>query len=249
MSLMPPHLHFVEPYAGGLAVLLAKSPEGVSEVVNDLRGDLTNFWKVLQREETFERFRRRVEATPFSEAEWQRAMENNRHGYGGDEVDLAFDFFILCRQSLAGRMESFAPLSKTRTRRGMNEQASAWLNAVDGLSAVHARMKRVVILNRDALDVIREQDGPDTLTYADPPYVAETRSSREVYEFEMSRDDHVNLLDAVRGCRGKMMLSGYRSDLYDDALKGWKRHEFSVANSAAGGKVKRVMTECLYCNF
>ena len=46
---MPRHLHYVEPYAGGLAVLLAKDPfderhqwgeksheRGISEVVNDL---------------------------------------------------------------------------------------------------------------------------------------------------------------------------------------------------------------------
>lgn len=49
VTLMPPHLHYVEPFAGGLAVLLAKDPEGVSEVINDLDGDLMNFWRVLQQ--------------------------------------------------------------------------------------------------------------------------------------------------------------------------------------------------------
>src|SRR5215467_10397855 len=55
VALMPPHTHYVEPFAGGLAVLLAKDPEGVSEVVNDLDQDLTNFWRVLQGAETFDR--------------------------------------------------------------------------------------------------------------------------------------------------------------------------------------------------
>ena len=41
------------------------------------------------------------------------------------------------------------------------------------MPAVHARLKRVVVLNRDALDVIRTQDGPGTLFYLDPPYPAE----------------------------------------------------------------------------
>ena len=40
---MPSHTHYVEPYAGSLAVLLAKDPEGVSEVANDLHCYLTNF--------------------------------------------------------------------------------------------------------------------------------------------------------------------------------------------------------------
>ena len=36
---MPPHTHYVEPYAGGLSVLLAKPCDGSSEVVNDLDGN------------------------------------------------------------------------------------------------------------------------------------------------------------------------------------------------------------------
>ena len=48
VSLMPTHTHYVEPYAGGLAVLFGKSPEGISEVVNDLDGRFTNFWRFLK---------------------------------------------------------------------------------------------------------------------------------------------------------------------------------------------------------
>src|SRR5712692_646888 len=69
VALMPPHTHYVEPFAGGLSVLLAKDPEGVSEVANDINGHLSNFWRVLQREDEFSRFRRILEAMPFSELE------------------------------------------------------------------------------------------------------------------------------------------------------------------------------------
>ena len=71
IALMPPHLHYVEPYAGGLAVLLEKDlydprhrwgekshEQGCSEVVNDVYLGLTNFWRVLQGERAFLRFRR-----------------------------------------------------------------------------------------------------------------------------------------------------------------------------------------------
>jgi len=90
-------------------------------------------------------------------------------GSGGQPVHDAVSFFVECRMSLAGRGDQFAPLSRTRTRRGMNEQASAWLSAVDGLRAVHRRLRRVVVLNRPAIEVIQGQDGPDTLFYLDPP--------------------------------------------------------------------------------
>ena len=245
VALMPPHTHYVEPYAGGLSVLLAKDPHGVSEVVNDIHGELTNFWRILQSDESFERFRRFIEAVPFSEAEWQTASQSSAN----DPVERAIRFFILCRLSLAGRMDRFAPLSKARVRRGMNEQASAWINAVDGLPAVHARLRRVAILNRDGLDVIREQDGPDTLFYLDPPYLAETRTSEEVYAFELNGKQHEQLLDLITKCKGRIMLSGYPSDLYTSRLCTWNKHEFTIPNAAAKGRKKRLMTEVVWCNF
>lgn len=245
VALMPPHTHYVEPFAGGLSVLLAKNPEGVSEVVNDLDGELTNFWRVLQCDESYDHLKRVLEAVPFSEVEWQDSGRLT----GGEPVERAVRFFIRCRQSLAGRMDHFAPLSRTRTRRGMSEQASAWIRAVKGLPAAHERLWQVVVLNRDALDVIRDQDGPETLFYLDPPYLSETRAAGNVYAHEMPADQHAGLLSVIRGCRGKVMLSGYPSAMYDRELRGWTRHEFELPNQAAGGKRKRRMTEVLWCNY
>ena len=245
VKLMPPHIHYVEPYAGGLSVLLAKDPEGVSEVVNDVNELLTNFWRVLQDDVWFAAFIRRVEAVPFSEIEWEDSQP--RLSYG--PVQNAVDFFIQCRQSLAGRMKDFATLSRTRTRRGMNEQASAWLSAVEGLPAVHARLKRVVILYRDALDVIRQQDGPDTLFYLDPPYLPDTRTSPNVYKHEMTEEDHEKLLDLIIRVKGKVMISGYDHPLYLDTLRYWTRHTFDLPNNAAGGKTKQRKTEVVWTNF
>jgi D12 class N6 adenine-specific DNA methyltransferase len=102
VALMPPHLHYVEPYAGGLSVLFAKDPEGVSEVVSDLNGDLTNFWRALQGTDSFAAFRRVFEAVPFSEPEWQDACAGLRDHPDADPVQRAIWFFIVCR-SLAKR--------------------------------------------------------------------------------------------------------------------------------------------------
>jgi DNA adenine methylase len=102
VGLMPPYTHYVEPFGGGLAVLLAKDPDGVSEVANDLHSDLMSFWRVLQDPAVFERFRRVVEAVPFSEAEWAAARDALRRSPEADPVRRAVWFFIFCRQSLAG---------------------------------------------------------------------------------------------------------------------------------------------------
>jgi DNA adenine methylase len=159
-------------------------------------------------------------------------------------------FFVYCRQSLAGRQKAFTPITRTRTRRGMNGNASEWLGAVDGLAEVHARLRPVVLENMPALDVIRREDTPGTLFYCDPPYPHETRTARKVYgAFEMSEADHRELLDTLRQVRGKVMLSGYPSALYDQTLADWNRHTFDLTNHASGARAKGRETEVLWCNF
>lgn len=256
VGLMPPHMHYVEPYFGGGSVLLAKDPNGVSEVANDIDGDITNFWQVLRDRNTFDELRWMSHFTPFSEAEWDRArsamVERGGDTVEDDDVDRinrAWRFFVDCRMSLAGRMKAFTGVTKTRTRRGMNGEVSAWLSAMRGLPEVHDRLKRVLILNRDATDVIRGQDGPETLFYLDPPYLHETRTSTDVYAHEMTRGRHEELLRLILGCEGKVMISGYRSDLYDELLREWTREDWEIANHAAGGKKKRRMIESIWMNF
>jgi DNA adenine methylase len=249
IKLMPPHLTFVEPYAGGLAVLLAKDPDGINEIVNDISRDLTSFFRVLQKGEDFQRFRRIVEAVPFSEPEWNDAREALQAQPEADPVQRAAWFFIFCRQSLAGRMKGFATLSTTRTRRRMNEQTSAWLSAIEGLPAVHERLMRVAVLCRPALEVIRQHDGPGTLFYCDPPYPVETRTAPKVYRHEMTLADHQELLALLRQVKGKAMVSTYPSSLYEQALTGWTRHTKMIDNHASGAKTKVRETEVLWCNF
>jgi DNA adenine methylase len=255
IDLFPPHTHYVEPFAGGLSVLLARDPAGDSEVVNDLDLDLTNFWTVLQHGRLFTEFHRRVSCVPFSSFEWADARAyldcKPRCELGGADINRAVAFFVCCRQSLAGRMESFATLSRTRVRRGMNEQASAWLNAIEGLPEVHARLARVVILTGNALEVIRSQDGPDTLFYLDPPYMPDARTAPDVYRHEMDRPAHVHLLELLSQVKGKFVLSGYSCKEYDAFSErlGWHRISWKIANHSAGGKAKRQMVEVCWMNF
>ena len=248
LNLFPPHTHYVEPYFGGGSVLLQKPSwmiEGYSEVVNDLNGELTNFWQVLRDAAFFREFIRRVEATPFSEHEWENPSEP------ATEVERAANFFVRYRQSRQGLGSDFATLSRNRTRRGMNEQVSSWLSAIEGLPEIHARLQRVVILNRDALSVITSQDGPNTFFYLDPPYLHETRVSTDAYECEMTEDQHRQLLIALAKIEGKFLLSGYHSRLYDKTAKyyNWHLAEIEIDNKASSKKIKDTKTECLWRNY
>jgi DNA adenine methylase len=262
IDLMPPHTRYCEPFAGGLAVLFQKPCEGVAEFVNDLNYELTNFWCHLKYDELFQKFQRLAECTPLSQWEFDCAEadsattqelikllddDNERQA-----LRRAYKFFIRYRQSRQGLGKDFCTPTG-RTRRGMNENVSAWLSAVDGLPEAHARLRRVEIRNQDACEFIRKLDSEETLFYCDPPYLHETRhkSATDAYECEMDEEQHHRLLLALANIKGKFILSGYPSKLYSDAeaAYGWHRIDIQIDNKSSGAKVKEKKTEVLWMNY
>jgi DNA adenine methylase len=81
------------------------------------------------------------------------------------------------------------------------------------------------------------------LVYDDPPYLLTTRTSRRRYRYDYTIADHRRLLDRDRRLPAAVMISGYPSALYDDALPGWRTLEFQVMSR--GG----VRTEKLWMNY
>lgn len=257
IALMPPHTRFCEAFFGGGAVLLQKPCEGIAEFANDLNHNLAHFWHVLREPKAFPDFYRRIQCTPLSEAEFDAAHERLASRFVEAGIfprlpeDAAVDFFIVNRQSRQALGRDFVTPT-SRLRRGMNEQVSAWLSAVDGLPEFHARLRRVEIRCQPAVDFIRELDSPDTCFYCDPPYLAETRSSTGEYgEHEMTPKQHEELLGCLLAIEGKFLLSGYRNELYDSWAKtnDWRRVDFEIPNQASGKKEKEIKTECVWKNY
>jgi len=98
--------------------------------------------------------------------------------------------------------------------------------------------------NSDALDFLGAYPfHGDELVYCDPPYLPSTRRRIPAYRFEYSELDHVRLLEGLRTVPCRVVLSGYPSDLYNEALQGWTSIKFSARTQTG------VREEMLWFNF
>jgi DNA adenine methylase len=234
LPLVPEHFTYVEPFGGAGWLLFAKEPSPV-EVYNDINGHLHNFFRVLREPSLFPRFQRMCEATPYSRQVFSECRAPNPAA-DSEPVRRAWRFFVVAAQSFSGRhTNSSWSKCTTHSRRGMSMVNSRWLNAVENLPAVHHRLRGVLVESQDFRDCILEADNPGAFFYVDPPYPLEARAGRtNVYEFEMSDDDHRDLVGILLGLKGKALVSGYPSDIYRRLeYNGWKVLEVARSSFAA----------------
>lgn len=108
---------------------------------------------------------------------------------------------------------------------------------------------RAAVINDDAISRLKYWPwGGDEFVYLDPPYVLSTRTKKAIYAYEMTDDDHRDLLSLLvtMGDRGvRFMLSGYRNAIYDDVadIQGWRRVDFQAMTR--GG----LRTESVWMNY
>lgn len=241
-ALLPEHSHYVEPYCGSLAVLFAKTPSD-HETVNDLDGDVMNFWRVLR--ERPQDLARVCALTPHSRGEW-RACEDLD---AVDELERARQLWVRLTQCRTGR------LRRTGWRHyvapaGSGTNMPGYLDSyVDRMAPAAERLHRVSLECLDALDIIGKYGtSPEVLLYVDPPYLGETRAKARAYRHElMTPEEHRTLAEALHAAQAAVVVSGYPSDLYDRELYvGWDRHTIS-AGTGQGGTWKN-RTEVLWSN-
>ncbi|HWE01133.1 MAG TPA: DNA adenine methylase [Tepidisphaeraceae bacterium] len=244
----PAHTTYVEPFGGAASVLLNKEPAPV-EVYNDLDGRITRLFRVIRNHG--EEFHRRLTLTPYSEYEFN--LDKNPPGdhEPNDEIELARRDFVRWRQSIGGRGRSFS-LTLHRVRRHMADVVSGYLSSIDSqLPLIIERLRSVQIMSRPAIEVIQTWDHNDALFYCDPPYVHETRheGSRNLYGVELTADDHRELAAALNACKGKVILSGYPSPLYNELYGSWRQLKMEIVNHASSEATKTVKEETLWLNW
>ena len=238
ISFFPAHKIYVEPFGGSAAVLLNKQPAWM-EVYNDLYDRIVNFFEVLRDPEKSERLASLLELTPYAQTAYDRSFE-----IAEDPVEDALRFAVNSMMSYGGGIHK--PGFKRNGLLRTTPYPQTWREYPDIVRECAAELRRrnIEINNMDALQVMSRYDTPDTLHYVDPPYVQSSRSSRMRYAHEYDNQDHERLLVFLKTLKGKVVLSGYDSDLYSRHLSGWRK-ECKVSPDTQGGK----KIECLWMHY
>ncbi len=243
VALMPPHRVYCEPFAGAASVLLQK-PRAYSEIINDLDGEVVNLFRVLRDPKRSARLIELLKLTPFAREEYEEAYKPCRNSVE-QARRLIFRSFAGHGNGAATTGIGRSGFRKTKADESHRCYPRDWADHSEALPAIVDRLRGVLIEKRDAIDLMQQLDGIDTLHYCDPPYVMATRTdtSRDMYRNDMNDADHIRLAGCLHGLEGMVMLSGYPSALYDSLYRSWEHFEFAAR---ADGNVKR--TECVWLN-
>ena len=238
-------LAYCEPFCAGASVFLNKQPS-TEEMMSDIDCGTINIFKAL-RDEAKE-FITRIKRTRYTERTFQMAQNRVEAGFS-DYIDEAVNEYILRRMSRGGLKKSFA--WSDRTRGGKPGDLNAWETMAKQLPHIVDRVSNATMLCEDFREVMKVWDEDNTFFYLDPPYLHSTRSegSTDAYDEEMTVEDHMDLLQLANNARGKVMLSGYSSPLYNRSLKDWKCKKKHVANHSSQQKKKARRVECIWINY
>jgi len=255
-SLIPEHDIYVEPFAGSAAVLLNKRPSRI-EVLNDINGDIYNFFRVCRDPVKFWQLIRKLYYTPYDRQVFAEALEKFKRRKFEDDVDQAWVWKVLTEMSAgwrvltdvwAGNKSSVTPASWEGGNDMNHRRAAEWRQRVLNLKAVHKRLLTVRIDRRDAIDVITDLDTPKTLFYCDPPYLANTMTDPKTHYSNIDQgnsiDFHKRLVDVLNKLQGMCILSCYWHDVYKLLIdNGWQRLDIkSYARCGKRGGRLRIET-------
>jgi len=235
ISHFPQHRVYCEPFAGAASVLLRKE-RSYSEVINDINDDLFNLFEVVR--DRPKEILTALSLTPFSRREFERAYSHHPC-----PIEKARRFMIRSFQGFGsvGASGTEATGWRSNSHRSGTTPAKDWSNMPEAMLHAVDRLKGVIIENRDWKSVVSQHDSETTLFYFDPPYLEETRTRYGVYSHELTDNDHEEFLSVVLSIKGHAIISGYKSNLYENKLKGWK---MVTKQTNADGAKKR--TEVLW---
>lgn len=220
-SYIPPHRSYLEPFCGGASIFFAKSPCEL-EILNDINGDICNFFRVLR--DQGEELAKKIFLTPYSREEYENAYIPSSED---TELERARKFCIKCNLSFAGGNRY-----KTGFRIG---RADNWNQLPETIIEAAKRIKQAQIESMPAIELIKKYQNSETFIYLDPPYYFQNSTDKYQYLYKhiLKPEEHEEMLKILVESPAKILLSGYENSLYEKYLEknGWKKKKkIAVAN-------------------
>jgi DNA adenine methylase len=237
LPLIPQHKMYCEPFFGGGAVFFAK-PKSEVEVINDINGEIVNFFKVIKTK--FPELQSEIKATLHSRELYRNAMVVYAHPDLFTDVKRAWALGVLTNQGFAGMIGSWGF--------GKDDSKEAALATKRDLftKEYEDRLTKVQVENNNAIKVINRCDDKETFIYADPPYIGSDQGHYKGY----SESDYRELLDTLAKVKGKFLLSSYPSKILSTYIKKHKWKVQKVTKSVAVTKhTDKVKTEMIVMNY
>ncbi len=259
IELFGSHRVYWEPFCGSMAVLMLK-PTCEMETVNDLHGDLINLARVIQDKELgfelYDKLMRTCYAEQFFREAKERWMLRPKVVYKMPDPGRAYDYFVVSWMGLNGVSGTQRCNYQFALRwcAGGGQGATRWQSVLASMPAWHKRLANVVILQRDAFEILENiKDDRDTVIYCDPPYFK--KSDKYVYDF--TPEQHEQLAQSLqRFKKTRVVVSYYDDQKLDSLYEGFNKvylkvNTQSLRNATRGLKKKprKIQKEILLLNW
>ena len=215
---------YIEAFAGGCAVLLAKEKSWM-EVVNDVNGDLINLYRVAAHHPD-ELARILSKFPPASREHIAISREILEGRVGSTDVTRAAHFIHLNKTSFGGSGTSLAVVVNPASRAFMGTDA-----LIDRIKAFHARFDTVVIERQSYERILATYDHPRNLFFLDPPYGVSNVKNYAGW----GEEDLTEFRDRVVNLKGSWIVTLDDSPLNREL---WKGHDidFHVTRNGSGNQ-------------
>ena len=229
IATFPKHTTYVEVFAGGAQVLFHKEPSQV-EVINDLDGEIVNFFRVCQAH--YQELLRYLQFMVVSRT-WHELLKTTDPATLTD-VQRAARHLYLLKNSYASLVLRLSYKCHVVQPPGFNPERMPEL-----IEETHKRLARVQIECLPYEKILEKFDRPQTLFYLDPPYYA-----RKLYRFNLTHEDFVNMAGLLSDLHGKFVLSLNDTPEVREIFRRFKVKTIELpytAQKVAGRRFKEVL--------
>lgn len=231
-----PHTSYAEPFVGMGGIFLRRRSRPIAEFINDVSGDVTNFFRVVREHHGFFMDTMRWLIASREEFNRQRAMPPEHLS----DLQRAARFLYLQRLAFGGKVEG--------RNFGVSAGQGARFNVLRlerDIADLHDRLAGVVVEKLDFGEFIRRYDREGALFYLDPPYWGcEDDYGQDVF----CRADFERLAEQLRGIRGRFLVSINDAAGVRACFAGFAMRELETTYSIGAGNAKKV-GELLISNY